>query len=203
MSLWPWNFIPDQAEPNAYLLRSLLASIALSQSEPSSSQVKTKPSFFQRTTCAAWTCRPLIRAYGTGEDVRDWSVMPSEWILFPYDKNLEPLQAPLPPSLAMHLRPYKQILENSVISGSTKKRETNLKWFEFRRLARAKFATAFNLIIPQIATHAHFLARDHSIAFKEKAQAIVLKKGFNERQLFLLLGLLNSSYILEQLKRMF
>jgi len=143
----------------------------------------------------------LTRAYATGEDVRNWSALPNDYILFPYDKNLAPLPEPLPSALAGHLKPFKEVLENCVISGSTKKKETHLKWFEFRRLARAKFELALNVINPHIATHCHFLVCDHEIAFKEKALAIALRPEFNEKQLLLLSGWLNSSLLLETLKR--
>jgi hypothetical protein len=142
-----------------------------------------------------------IRAYATGEDVRDWVARPSAVILFPYDVDLAPLKEPLPTGLSKHLRPYKHILENCVISGSTKKKETNLRWFEFRRLARAKFASRFNLILPQIATHTHFALADHTVAFKEKAQAIALRREFTEKETILLLAFLNSSGVLGWLKQ--
>jgi len=74
-----------------------------------------------------------LKAYGTGEDVRDWHARPTEYIVFPYDAELPPLKEPLPSGLDSHLRSYKVALENCIISSSIKKRETNLKWFEFRR----------------------------------------------------------------------
>lgn len=142
----------------------------------------------------------LTRAYGTGEDVRNWTTLPGEFILFPYDENLAPLAEPLPTPLAHHLKPFRETLENCVISGSIKKKETHLKWFEFRRLARAKFNVALNIINPHIATHCHFLVCNHEIAFKEKALAIALRDEFKEQQLHLLTGWLNSSLLLERLK---
>ena len=142
-----------------------------------------------------------IRAYGTGEDVRDWQVRSKAFIIFPYDKMLRALPEPLPKRLDFHLRPYKSVLENCVVSGSIKKKETNLEWFEFRRLARAKFAVSLNIVVPQIATHAHFVVVDHTIGFKEKAQAIVLKAEIPDDFVFTLTGVLNSSLLVEVLKR--
>ena len=92
-------------------------------------------------------------------------------------------------------------MENCVISGSIKKKETNLKWFEFRRLARGKFAVDFNLVVPHISTHAHFVVVDHSVAFKEKVLAIAPKSEYGRSELNLLVALLNSSFILERLKQ--
>jgi hypothetical protein len=143
----------------------------------------------------------LARPYGTGEDVRNWAVSEGGFILFPYDKKLVPLPQPLPSPLAHHLEPFRETLENCVISGSVTKKETHLKWFEFRRLARAKFNAPFNIINPHIATHCHFLVSDHQIAFKEKALAIALRTEFSDEHLHLLAGWLNSSLLLDRLKR--
>src|SRR6185312_4874529 len=99
-------------------------------------------------------------------------------------------------SVNRQLAPYREVLENCVISGSTKKKETNLRWFEFRRLARGKFAVEFNIVVPHISTHAHFVVVDHAVAFKEKALAIALKATYGRSELDMLTALLNSSFIL-------
>jgi hypothetical protein len=199
---WPWGILQDQEEQEKDSTAELLATFC---SEPVGAQFITgkdevfvlPPHYVRRLQIPT----TAVKAYGTGEDVRNWAALPSELIIFPYDKYLAPFKEPLPLPLLEHLRPYKEVLENSVISGSTKKKETKLKWFEFRRLARAKFAAEFNVIVPQIATHTHFLLSDHTIAFKEKAQAIVFKSGLEMPRLLLLSGLLNSSYVLDGLKQ--
>jgi hypothetical protein len=198
---WPWGILHDQEEqekdPAAEPLATFCSEPVGAQFITGKDEVFVLPPHYVRRLRIPITA---VRAYGTGEDVRNWVALPSELIIFPYDKDLAPLKEPLPGPLLEHLRPYKEALENSVISGSTKKRQTKLKWFEFRRLARAKFAAKFNIIIPQIATHAHFLLSDHTIAFKEKAQAIVLESGLEAPRLLLLSGLLNSSFVLDELK---
>jgi hypothetical protein len=142
-----------------------------------------------------------LRRYATGEDVRDWEVWPSAMIVFPYDEALEPLGEPLPPSLDRFLAPYRQHLENLIISGTTPKRKTHLKWFEYRRLARAKLQAKLNIVFPQISMYNHARLSDHSIAFKEKAQAIVLTEKAAEETWQALTGLLNSSSLLFILKQ--
>ena len=201
MSRWPWSFVPEGPN-NSIEARARLADFT---SEPVGAQFITgkdevfvQPQDYFRRAQLPTT---QMRRYGTGEDVRNWTALPTEWIVFPYTGALEPLKEPLPPALARHLRPFRQVLENSIISGSTKKKETNLKWFEFRRLARAKLKARLNIIIPQIATHAHFSVFDHRVAFKEKAQAIVLEPEIDEDGHHLLSGLLNTSLILEWLKQ--
>jgi hypothetical protein len=134
-----------------------------------------------------------IRLYASGEDVRDWQVTPSAAIVFPYDENLAPLAEPLPTELHNVLSPFRDHLENLIISGSTPKRNTNLKWFEYRRLARAKLNVSLNIIFPQISMYNHACLSDHSIVFKEKAQAIALKNSVSKQVLHAVAGCLNSS----------
>jgi type I restriction-modification system DNA methylase subunit len=199
---WPWKFVTQTGDTGSDLHTTRLDSYT---AEPVGAQFITgkdeafvQPQHFFRRLGVS---QSQIKAYGTGEDVRDWTALPTEWILFPYDNDLRPLKEPLPASVTKYLRPYKETLENSVISGSIKKKETNLKWFEFRRLARAKFKQHFNIIIPQIATHAHFLVFDHKVLFKEKAQAIALRPEFDVLSNHLLAGLLNSAFVLDWLKK--
>jgi type I restriction-modification system DNA methylase subunit len=199
---WPWSFIRESSEPTKDLNVHRLADYA---AEPIGAQFITgkdeafiqPPDYFRRIGLD----RTQIRRYGTGEDIRDWTVLSTEQIIFPYTENLNPLQEPLPSPLSTHLLPHKELLENSIISSSTKKKETNLKWFEFRRLARAKFKARLNIVVPQIATHAHFAVSDHSVIFKEKAPAVVLRSEFDDRHYHVIAGLLNSSFILDWLKK--
>jgi hypothetical protein len=202
MCTWPWKFIPDTGDefstPSAESLSTYCA-------EPIGAQFITgkddafvmSEDYVRRTQISP----RYLRAYGTGEDIRNWVAMPKQFIVFPYQRDLKSLKEPLPASVYQQLAPYKEVLENCVISGSTKKKETNLKWFEFRRLARGKFAGDFNLVVPHISTHAHFVVADHTVAFKEKALAIALKPEYGRSELNLLAGLLNSSFILERLKQ--
>ncbi len=95
--------------------------------------------------------------------------------------------------MADHLTPFREHLENLIISSTTPKKNTNLKWFEYRRLARAKLNIDVNVIFPQIAMYNHACICDHGIAFKEKAQAIALKHSVSEQALYAMTACLNSS----------
>jgi len=142
-----------------------------------------------------------LRRYSTGEDVRDWEVWPSAVIIFPYDGALQALREPLPPSLDQFLSRYRQHLENLVISGTTPKKETHLRWFEYRRLARAKLRAKLNIIFPQISMYNHAYLSNHNVAFKEKAQATVLGDSVPGETWPALAALLNSSTALFILKQ--
>jgi hypothetical protein len=202
MCTWPWKFIPDTGDEPSTSSTQRLSSYS---AEPIGAQFITgKDDAF--VVSADYVRRAKIspsylRAYGTGEDVRNWVAIPKQFIIFPYQQDLSPLKEPLPESVSTHLSPYREVLENCVISSSIKKKETNLKWYEFRRLARGKFEVEVNLVVPHISTHAHFIVADHSVVFKEKALAIALKSEFGRSELNLLAALLNSSFILERLKQ--
>jgi hypothetical protein len=202
MARWPWSFFSGADEKK---IEASSAQLGQWCSEPIGAQFITGKdeafvlpiSYLRRIDVPP----EYLRIYATGEDIRNWVVQPNDLIIFPYDQKLQPLKEPLPAPIAKHLLPYKEPLENSIISGSTKKKETKLKWFEFRRLARAKFAEEFNVVVPHIATHAHFVLASHSIAFKEKALAIVLRRGISKSEMLAVTGLLNSSYVLYKLKQ--
>jgi hypothetical protein len=201
LSRWPWNFMGDESRTYHAEALSTLGELC---AEPIGAQFITgKDDAFvlPRHLLRRFNIAPAnVRAYATGEDVRNWSVRSSEFIIFPYDSSLRPLTEPLPKGILRHLGSYRSVLENSIISGSTKKKETKLKWFEFRRLARAKFATPNNIINPHIATHQHFTVANHEIVFKEKALAIALAPRFGLMHCDLLAGWLNSSLMCDWLK---
>ena len=123
---WPWRFI--ETKNNASIATKPLQEFC---SEPIGAQFITgKDEVF---VISADYIRRVglpndnIRAYGTGEDVRDWQARPKAFIIFPYDKKQKPLTEPLPARLDFHLRPYKSALENCVISGSLKKKRDESK----------------------------------------------------------------------------
>lgn len=202
MGKWPWHFVDQSQKSYGGKTTRQLSDFC---AEPIGAQFITGKD--EAFVVPAHYLRHLqmpvefIRPYASGEDLRNWSAEASEFILFPYDTKLAPLKEPLPKPLARHLGPHKETLENCVISGSIKKKETNLKWFEFRRLARAKFEVELNILNPHIATHCHFQICDHGIVFKEKAIAIALRSEFSADQLHLCCAWLNSSLLLEILKR--
>lgn len=197
---WPWDFLGDVNEEAITLesLGNLCAEPIGAQFITGKDEAYVLPGHYLRRLGVP---TDSLRPYATGEDVRNWSAAPSNFILFPYDINMQPLPEPLPPGMRAHLSPFREILENCVISGSIKKKETNLKWFEYRRLARAKFGVPLNIVNPHIATHCHFVVTDHVIAFKEKAIAIALRKEFTLENLLCLSGWLNSNLVLEVLRR--
>ncbi len=198
---WPWNFITSEdagSVDHTLLLKELCAEPVGAQFITGKDELYVLPPDYLRRIGIPTA---YLKTYSTGEDIRNWVVQPKALILFPYTEKLQPLEEPLPESLDAHLNPFKAALENVVISGSIKKKETKLKWFEYRRLARAKFAHPLNIIVPQIATHTHFVIANHSIAFKEKAQAIALKSQLDSSSHLLLAAFLNSSTALYWLKQ--
>lgn len=199
---WPWNFVGGDKKTLPDSSSRFLSDICR---EPIGAQFITgrddafvvTSHYMRRNQITGKSVRP----YASGEDVRNWSVSSSEFMIFPYDRTLKPLKEPLPPEVNRHPILFRESLENSVVSGSTKKKDTNLLWFEFRRLARAKFEILHNIVNPHVATHCHFVVTDHTVAFKEKALAIALRPEFEFQHQVLIAGWLNSSYVLDLLKK--
>ena len=200
-SRWPWKFLGSGAreeDEELQMLESLCAEPIGAQFITGKDEAFVVPAHFVRR----FEISPeSVRPFASGENVRNWSFGSCDFLIFPYDSKLKPLKEPLPSGVAKHLKPYRAALENSIISGSTKKKETRLKWFEFRRLARAKFEVPLNIINPHIATHCHFVIADHVVAFKEKALAAALRPEFDLEHQHQLCGWLNSSFTLDSLKR--
>src|SRR5438552_5653663 len=128
---WPWRFIKTENDSTAG--HTTLEAFC---SEPIGAQFITgkdelyvfPPEYCRRIAVPV----EYVKAYATGEDIRNWGVLSKELILFPYSSDFRPLNEPLPTSLSYLLSPFKSALENVVISGSIKKKETKLRWFEYR-----------------------------------------------------------------------
>lgn len=200
----PWIFSTDAQGTISKLEQVAGAKLESLCSEPIGAQFITgaddlyvlPPNFTRRLRIP----NEYLRRYATGEDVRDWEVWPSAVIIFPYDGALVPLD-PLPAALQQCLLPYRKHLENLVISGTNAKKDTHLKWFEYRRLARAKIHAKLNIIFPQISMYNHCYLSAQLLAFKEKAQACVLTENLPSETWPALTGFLNSSGVLFVLKQ--
>jgi hypothetical protein len=85
--------------------------------------------------------------------------------------------------------------------GSVKKKETNVHWFEYSRLARPKFRAANSIVLPEIATHNHAIVHFGPAIFHQTIPAIKLAPSRSIDDHHLLTGLLNSGAALFWLKQ--
>jgi hypothetical protein len=142
-----------------------------------------------------------LRFIGTGETIRNWSPLEYPLIVFPYNTDLSPLDPAKSPRCISYLKPYRSTLENVVMHGSVRKKETNVKWFEYSRLARAKFKVPHSIVLPEIATHNHAIVDDGVAIFHQTVPVIKLSATASEADHLCLTALLNSSAALFWLKQ--
>lgn len=144
-----------------------------------------------------------LRALGTGETIRNWAPLEYHLIVYPYRGTAAtPIIQKTAPNTIRYLRPFRVTLENVVMHGSVRKKETKTEWFEYSRIARAKLRTPLSAVIPEIATHVHALLDTGGVLFHQTAQMVKLKDSATIDDYHLVAGLLNSSSSLFWLKRL-
>jgi hypothetical protein len=143
------------------------------------------------------TVLPLVE----GDVVRDWTMFPETWILFPYDKDLHPFLEE--GSLTeRHLWKFKQFLVRRREPGGTHA-EIGLTWYEWSRFQRERFRVPLSITFAFVATHNHFVLDRGGKVFNRSAPVIKLPADASEGDHLGLLGLLNSSVACFWLKQIF
>jgi hypothetical protein len=148
--------------------------------------------FADERSWARWSANsakayPLVE----GDVVRDWSITPETWILFPYNDEL---RAFLDDSgfAGRHLWKFKQFLVRRREPGGTHA-EIGLTWYEWSRFQRERFNVPLGITFAFVATYNHFVLDRGGKVFNRSAPIIKLPAGANEAEHLGLLGLLNSS----------
>lgn len=139
---------------------------------------------FVDETQSVWLERLNIRAYVLGEDVRDWHVMTSARIIFPYGEDLEAFATD---AQQQYLWPWKFLLQDRVAFGKNQI-ERGLPWYGFSMFFKNRLhelAVRFS----DIATHLH-VARAGQVLSSSHAPSLVFD---TDEHLISALGLLNSS----------
>jgi N-6 DNA Methylase len=154
---------------------------------------------FRRTRCE----REMIRPLGVGEEVRDWSLVPGDAVIFPYDENIKTVPLSQMPHIHRFMWPYRTELENRRIFGGETYREAQKPWHEYGQIPieRAKIPQA--LVFACVATHNHFLLDRGGKVFNRHAPVIKLPGAATEDDHLGLLGLLNSSAACFWMKQVF
>lgn len=147
-----------------------------------------------------WANLPRIPIV-VGEEVRDWSLTPEEDLLSPFRGDGFDVDASSP--LRRELWPWRTILKNRVVSGSTTMEQANKTWFDVRRLSREKHKTKPSIVFAFVATHNHFVLDRGGKVFNRTAPIIKLPEGATEDDHLALLAYLNSSTACFWMKQVF
>ena len=129
---------------------------------------------------------------GHGEEIRDWSCLPTLEVLWPNDSrgnrlSTEHLQAHID-----FLWPYRKILKNRKAFGVSVE-EKGIPWWALREVYIDKIKSPLSIAFAEVATHNHFCIDRGGKVFKQTAPVIKLSAEATEDDHLTLQGLLNSS----------
>ncbi|WP_429347179.1 BREX-2 system adenine-specific DNA-methyltransferase PglX [Paraburkholderia sp. Clong3] len=138
------------------------------------------------------SCLEHVRVIVEGDEVRDWSCMPTSVVLWPYDNSghdLEPLETV---RHIEYLWPYRTSLRDRKAFGVPVE-QRGLRWWDLREVYRQRLLSPLTITFGEVATHNHFVLERGGKVFKQTAPVIKLAEGSSEDDYLGLLGLLNSS----------
>jgi hypothetical protein len=125
-----------------------------------------------------------------GENIREWIISNQIGAIWPYDKKY--LSPEATQALKNCLWPLRVKLKNRIAYGLTQI-ERDLSWFEYSMFFKERYKNCFTIAFSEVATHNHFVFDRKKKLFNRTAPVIKIPEGVPEKQIFPLLGLLNSS----------
>lgn len=139
------------------------------QTNADSAFLAPREAFARRGVDAGWS-RPFV----AGEDVRDYRIDPTNWVLFPYnDKGLRTLDEGS--AAYKWLWPVRtNTWARATFSKDTYKGEGRT-WWEWHQISLGRLAVQLSIGYPNVATHNHFVVDDQQRIFNPTAQYIQLK----------------------------
>jgi hypothetical protein len=146
----------------------------------------SEPSFFLRFGLTPNI--PLV----IGECARDWSIIDTPSVLYPYKSLSGKALNALPDPVAKYLWSYRTVLDRRTVFGKTMSNAGKF-WYEHLERYINKLQTPLSITFAFVATHNHFVLDSGGKVFKQSAPVIKLPAGASEEAHFGLLGLLNSS----------
>ncbi len=161
-------------------------------------QVYVMPPDAARRLGAEHLLRPLI----VGEVIRDWSVRPSEYALYPYAAPGGPSIAENDPAVERHFWRYRSLLKSRTVFGKSPE-ERGGRWFDHLEHYRERLRASGGITFSNVASDNHFALQ--SKGHLNNAHAPVMKLGSEatEDDHYALLGILNSSVACFWMKQVF
>jgi hypothetical protein len=156
----------------------------------------------QLDAAARFQAGDLVRPLTIGEVVRDWAIMPTESVIYPYAT-----MGGLPvdeshPVVGRHFWRFRTLLKaRSVFGKSTEERGG--AWYEHLEHYADRLRTPLSIAFAFVATHNHFVLDRGGKVFNRSAPVIKLPPEATEDDHLALLGLLNSSTACFWMKQVF
>lgn len=133
----------------------------------------------------------VVRDFVTGDDVRDYRILPASAAIFPYSSGrLDSIDEH--PGMLRWLWPLKATnWARATFSKRTYKQEGRA-WWEWHQVALDRVGR-MSISFPSVATHVHFVLDRDGRVFNRHAAFFQLPDGAREEEYLELLGVLNSS----------
>ncbi|MCG8556836.1 MAG: BREX-2 system adenine-specific DNA-methyltransferase PglX [Proteobacteria bacterium] len=161
------------------------------------------PIYMMAPDAAARLAAPeLVKPLTIGEVVRDWSIQPSEHVLYPY---VEMGGAPIPadhPAVRKYFWSFRTLLRSRTVFGKSPEQRGGT-WYEHLEHYAERLRTPLSIAFAFVATHNHFVLERGGKVFKQSAPVIKLPPDATEDDHLALLGLLNSSVACFWMKQVF
>lgn len=126
----------------------------------------------------------------SGDDVRDWSYVASQEVLFPYSNQVELVQSS---DVLGFLWPLRAVLEGRKDFGKQTYRDCGRPFWEYHQIPVDRNRAPLVITFSDVSTHNHFsLVRGH-YAYNRHSPLIHIKDDESENGHLELIGLLNSS----------
>ncbi|MGI5232534.1 BREX-2 system adenine-specific DNA-methyltransferase PglX [Actinoallomurus sp. CA-142502] len=131
-----------------------------------------------------------ILPVGGGAKLRDWSISPETFTIFPY--NTEGTVARASAGVLRHLWRYRRLLaDRRALSGTQEDR--GLTWYEYSDFYPERWTSNLRISYAEVSTHNHFKLDRGGVVYIRTAPVINLPESSTEDDHLKLLGLLNSS----------
>jgi hypothetical protein len=143
------------------------------------------------------------RPFGIGEDIRDWSAAPGDWVIFPYSSSIELAPASAMPHAVRFMWPFREALYARKVFGGSDYRTAGRSWYEFGQIPAERFRTPLSIAFAFVATHNHFVLDRGGKVFKQSAPIIKLPESATEDDHLALLAYFNSSAACFWMKQVF
>ncbi len=139
--------------------------------------------------------KPLV----VGEDIRDWGISASSWVIYPYDTAGRFI---VTKGAESHFWPYRTNLKAGIYFGKTRE-QRGLNWREFGVLVKDKLGSPTSIGFAFVSTHNNFALDRSGKIFKQTAPVIKFSTESNSNDQYGVLGLLNSSTACFWMKQIF
>jgi hypothetical protein len=134
----------------------------------------------------------LIVPLMIGEVIRDWSIKPSKFVLYPYRSMGGIPVAHNHPAVSGYFWRFRTLLKARTVFGKSPE-DRGDTWYEHLEHYDYRLRTPISIAFAFVATHNHFVLDRGGKVFNRSAPVIKLPAGATEDEHLALLGLLNSS----------